>query len=444
MGYTSQSGRRPSEFASKSSHSHIVNDPDVAAFLSTCKLPDYTQDIELAFQDVANLDDSVKNPIKHIITIDGGLTPIPVRKEFPSSEIAFFQLGALIFSVADLEDIHQKRFIEPSDMEKLRQIQRLKLTLPIKNISLNSEATLINSVRKAIYNFFTLQPKDDQFIKTLSWFLFEEYSGGNKGWSLASCPNECEEKDIPLRKEDMNSDYIFKCPKCGGDIYLTDVFRLHEAIDNEVGAGGVLGYVTTLLEQVLLVHLIRVILQTKAHLLNEILFIKDGPLAFFGQTANMYKPMRKLVNFLFDKHNLYLVGLEKSGAFVEHAAQIASKLEPGTFLMPNNDYIYRYIIPGRADPGNPYGSTTYYGNKIIFKAQDEKVYVAIIPTRTTLSKPAKSDFPNLDAILLNIQKLKCDMYDSALVPVTLVNHLVSLSNHPSSVILEKFAKGNLG
>jgi hypothetical protein len=34
--------------------------------------------------------------------------------------------------------------------------------------------------------------------------------------------------------------------------------------------------------------------------------------------------------------------------------------------------------------------------------------------------------------------------DNALFPVALVNKLVSLSNHPSAVILEKFARGTVG
>jgi hypothetical protein len=35
---------------------------------------------------------------------------------------------------------------------------------------------------------------------------------------------------------------------------------------------------------------------------------------------------------------------------------------------------------------------------------------------------------------------RCDRYDSALVPVALVNHLISLSQHPSARILQRFAR----
>ena len=57
---------------------------------------------------------------------------------------------------------------------------------------------------------------------------------------------------------------------------------------------------------------------------------------------------------LFKHHNLYLAGLEKSGAFVEHADEISEKLANRTVLILNNDYIYKYVLPGKADPTRPY------------------------------------------------------------------------------------------
>jgi hypothetical protein len=46
---------------------------------------------------------------------------------------------------------------------------------------------------------------------------------------------------------------------------------------------------------------------------------------------------------------------------------------------------------------------------------------------------------NLQTVLANVAKLKCDMYDNALLPVALVNKVVSLADHPSSKILQKLA-----
>ena len=440
MGYTSKYGRRPSEYASKSAHSHIINDQSLQEFLKQCNLPKLASEVtfddcdRLIYQPVA------KNPIRNVVAIDGGYTEVAVQTGFPSSTVCFFQIGALIFSIDDLDGLGKQPFIDPDDMAKLKQIQRLKLTLPVRNIQFRSESTLVDSVRRTIHNFFCQKVDNEELIATLRWFIFEEYDVTLSTWNLASCP-VCGSTGIPLNLGEMTKDYTFSCNHCSGDIFLTDVFRLHEAIDEELGAGGILGYLMTTLEQIILVHLIRLVLKMKPALLEEILFVKDGPLAFFGQTANMHRPMRSLVNFLFKHHNLYLAGLEKSGAFVEHADEISEKLANGTVLILNNDYIYKYILPGKADPTRPYGSTTYYSNKLIFKTLAGGMYIVSLPTSRNMTNPKEADFRNLSAILTNIEKLKCDMYDSSLIPIALANKLVSLADHPSSRILQKFAKG---
>lgn len=442
MPYTSKYGRRPDEFASKSSHSHIINDPSVQEFLAGCELPKKVEDVSFDDHQHTHFVASTENPITHIIAVDGGYTEVLVRSKFPSATVAFFQIGALSFSIEDLENLEDQPFIDPSDMAKLNNIQRLKFTLPIRNVVLKTSNRLTESVRRSLYEFFKQKVDDTSLMDTLAWFIFQEYASSIPQWILASCP-VCERRETPLVRSKMTKDHTFKCGQCGGEIFLTDVFRLHEAIDEELGAGGVLGYLSTTVEQFVLVHMIRIILTTKPGLMEHVLFVKDGPLAFFGQTANMHKPMRALVKYLLENHNLYLAGLEKSGAFVDHADEIVQLLEDGSILILDNDYIYKYIIPGKADPDNVYGRTSYYSNKIIFKTEAGKIYVVSLPTEEVLANPTQSSFPNLEVILTNIAKLKCDMYDNALIPVALANKLVSLANHPSSKILQKFAIGTM-
>ncbi|MCU0613832.1 MAG: DNA double-strand break repair nuclease NurA [Desulfobacterales bacterium] len=445
MSYSSKYGRRPNEYASKSSHGYIIQDKEVSDFLNKCNLPKSSEEIDLPKEMCFKIDDLSGNPIKHIVAVDGGYNEVAVKKDFPSSTLTFFQFGALVFSVSDLKDISEKNFIDPEDISKLNNIERVKLALPTKNIILKGCPSFKTSLRETIHNFFANNKGKSNYLETLKWFVFEEYlPSPSEFYVLASCP-ECGESKVHIERKSIDEAYSFKCPKCGNKIFLTDVFRLYEAIDEELGASGISGYLTILVEQIIIIDLIRVILNTKSSLLDEILIIKDGPLAFFGQTANMHKLMRKLTNFLIDSHNLFLIGLEKSGAFVEHASEIAVKLEPGSVLLLNNDYIYKYIIPGKADSSNPYARTSYYGAKLIFKSKDDKVYVATLPTKdaNVILNPKKSDFHNIDVILGNVEKLKCDMYDNALFPVALANKLVSLADHPSARILEKFAKQNI-
>ncbi len=441
MSYSSKDGRRPNEYASKSSHGYIIRDPEVSEFLDKCNLPKAAEDVDVPTNLQFTLEPLENNPIKHIVAVDGGRSEVFVKQDFPSSTLTFFQFGALIFKTEDLEAISKKTFIDPEDIAKLNTIQRYKLTLPTKNILLKEASSFKESFRKTLFDFFVKGSGGETFAETLRWLVFQEYDTPLDEYVLASCPH-CGQRDVPLGTKTKKADFTFQCPNCKEEIYLTDIFRLHEAIDDEIGAGGVLGYVTVLVEQIIIVHLIKAILETKPAILSETLFIKDGPLAFFGQTANMQKPLRNLTNFLIEKHNLFLAGLEKSGPFVEHADEIGKKLKPGTVLLLNNDYIYRYILPGKADPSAPYARSSYYSAKMIFKSMDEKIYVVTVPTKNAdvVLKPQKSDFKNIDVILSNIQKLRCDMYDNALFPVALANKLVSLADHPSSAILEKFAK----
>lgn len=440
MSYGNEYSNKPFERAGKTSHTNFINDKDVRAYLSQCNLPPLSKEIDKNDFNIQTLADIDKNPIKNIIAIDGGYTNVCVREDFPSSTIAFFQFGALFFKHRDLVNLKEKPFIDPEDISKLQNIQRIKLIVPTKGITLRSENCLISSVRKTIFEFFCSQPETNGLIEALKWLVFEEYNHCSEDmvWHLATCPR-CT-KGIDIHSKEVSNNYTITCPHCGELIYLTDILRLHEAIDNELGAGGILGYLTTAVEQMLIVFLIKQMLSIKPALLKETLFVKDGPLAFFGQTANLHKPMRKLITYLNTHHSIYLVGLEKSGAFVEHTEQISEKLLPKQMLLLGNRYIYKYIIPGIERPNEPYANSSYYGNKVIFKSENNNIYVATIPNIFPQVEPQLNDYLNINVILHNLTALKCDLYYNSLVPIVLANKLVSLADHPSSDLLKSFAQ----
>lgn len=443
MSYGNDYTNKPFERASKTAHTNIINDRDVQNFLSSCHIPPFEESIEHEDMTIIELKELESNPIKNIIAIDGGYTNVYVKEDFPSSTIAFFQFGALFFKYCDLLEMESKPFIDPDDYAKLNNIQRIKLVVPTKGITLGDEPDLINSVRKAVFEFFSTQPEEKGLLSALKWLLFEEYNIHSESpiWHLASCPSCCEGVDIS--SYDLDRESKLRCPHCKQVIYLTDVFRLHEAIDNELGAGGILGYLTTAIEQLIIVFLIKQMLTIRPGLLRETLFIKDGPLAFFGQTANVHDPMRKLITFLSESNHIYLVGLEKSGSFVEHAMQIQQNVKLNHILLLGNRYIYKYIIPGSPSDSAPYGRSTYYGHKLIFKSNNDNVYVATIPGIKAKSEPDMSDYLNIHIVLNNVAALKCDLYSSSLVPIVLANKLVSLADHPSADLLKSFAQSRI-
>jgi hypothetical protein len=452
MAYSSIRGRKPAERASKISHSEIISNAAVQDLLAECTIPRPADR-----GTVADLAQAVPPPvdqrIRFVVAVDGGYREASVRDEFPSASITFFTFGPLLFKLSDLRDLDEQPFLAPEDMARLKHIQRYTLALPTRNISRGGKS-LQMSVRLTLQEFFERQHDDDApLVAALRWILLRGWStAGGRQWEIPSCPNRgCSGGPILITPATPDR---WECEACGGPLYLVDALRLHERIDEEQGASGIAGYVMTTLEHVVLVHVIKALFETKPAFLAEVLFLKDGPLAFFGQTAPLSKPMRELAAFLARQPNpragdqpevsvLHVAGLEKSGPFVEHAVQIADRIEPDAVLLLNNEYIYRYIVPGDPSSSDPYGNNTYWGGKLIYKAADGNIYVATVPTGEFKPSPSYGDFHNLTEILSVLGKLRCSMYDNALIPIALANKLVSLSEFPSSRILETFAKDSM-
>lgn len=365
MSYNKSSGK-PFEYASKISHRHLILDEEIQKYISECIIPFEGKDVELNPNLIHDIVYPSKNKIENIIAVDGGYSTIAIKKKFPSSLITYFQFGSLLIKRKDLEQLASKPFISPKDMAKLKELSPDKLVLPTKNLLLKGQSNFTFAVRKVIYDFFLNKDKNkDNFplIDTLRWFLFKNYEStnisskcdcqyqkdeensylhictlcNNKAYQLSKCPR-CSEPNILLKEEKMDKlHYTWECSNslCDEKIFLTDVFRIFEAVDNDLGAGGVLGYILSVVENLLLVHIMRVILDNRHGFLNEFLLVKDGPLSFVGQTANMYKPMRAFLNYVSINNNLNLIGIEKSGAFVDHAKEISHKLKSGQVLLLN-------------------------------------------------------------------------------------------------------------
>lgn len=438
MAYSSRGGRKPMERASKIAHAQVINDPHVKALLARCEVPCPPDDpTELKLLEVPER--APTQTISTVIAVDGGCTEASVREEFPSASVTFFNFGPLMLALKDLRELDSQEFIFPEDLHKLKKIERFSLAMPTRNVALKGEAGLVGSFRRTLHEFVE-QPRvsDSPLGDTMRWLLFRGWRDGAKvAWTLPQCPNGCGGPPIHLVP---NTPSVTTCPTCGGPVYTIDALRLHERVEEEQGAGPVTSYLLTALEQLVMAHVIRTVLELKRSLVGGLLFIKDGPLAFFGVVAPMRKPMQELCDHLDGlggKPLLRIVGVEKSGAFVEHAIALEKQLPCGTLMPLRNDYIYKYIIPGGGT--EEYGFNTYYGRKFIFKSHRGDVYVCTIPIRGDWADSA-SILEQVAEPLAVISALRCSMYENALVPVALANKLVSLSDYPSTRILAAFAR----
>jgi hypothetical protein len=443
LGYSQFKGRKPFGRASKIAHSEILNNADVQAFIAGCTIPS-----EPNLSDLENLQrplPSVASRIEHVIAVDGGMSDASVRRDFPSASITFMTFGPLLLALKDLSALDNQQFIGPEDMARLKNLSRFSLPIPSKAIRSKGSSRFSEGVRRTIHEFLFVKQKE--LGHALSWLICRGWLPPDlrKSWSVPRCPNVVDCDGGPFEFHEKNEAQL-TCTQCKGPVFLADVLRLYERIDDEQGASGIMSYLLTTLEQLVVVNIIRTLLSLKPSTLREVLLIKDGPLAFFGVVAPLRTPMIELMSYLSDKDGgkplVCLVGLEKSGAFVEHAMLIEPKLKPGHYMLFSNEYIYKYIIPG--DPtGAPYGFNTYYGAKLVFKSDRGDVFVATIPLADVSVKGHFDNIQNAGDILRVVSQLRCSMYDHALVPIVLANKLVSLADFPSSEILSKFVKANI-
>ena len=432
------------------SHTFIIKDDEVNKYLQGCMIPADAKDVELNERLKHTIVYPASSMIDHYITIDGATSTVQLKEGFPSSLLTFFQFGSLLIKQEDLDEIAGKPFVSPGDIKKLKEIERDKFVLPVKNVRMQGTMDFRNIVRKVIQDFFRkTNSGGSSMLDTLDWFIFRGYDpGGAPGvFVLNSCPH-CRTSEIRLERDKMDlSRYSWSCTyeKCREEIYLTDVFRLFERVDEEAGAEAIVGHLRNVVESFLVVHAIKNILRLRKEELERILFVKEGPLSFGGDAHNMHRPMREMLNFLSKDHRINLVGVETSGPFVEHAKEIRDKLAPGELLLLDNAHIYKYIKAGNGH-SQEYGRNNYYGGKMIYKSPDGRIYVLSMPVEDHLvyyNQPELSDLRNPAEVLMSIDRLRCDVYENALIPVAVVNKLISLSNRPGVDLLEKFAKKSL-
>ena len=240
MGYSSMGERKPFERASRINHSHIIQNDYVQSFLNNCEIPSYDlENIEYPVGYEVKLGEV--NKIKNIIAIDGGYSETYINKGFPSTSLAFFDFGVLLFENEDLDNIDKSIMINPEDLKKLKEINKIPFVIPSKNILMKDCYDFTHGVRKTIYDFFASSHssavKNETLIDVLGWLISEKWTRDDNPIKLEFCPYEdCECKEIVFQPGQSK----INCSECGREVYLIDYFRFHEIINEPNGASGFL------------------------------------------------------------------------------------------------------------------------------------------------------------------------------------------------------------
>jgi hypothetical protein len=452
------------EVANKSSHYDIIRNPEVTAFLDGCdylKVPSEDEaKVMAATFEVPPPPEPMRAP-KMVMATDGSLYEASINRQFPSTRVGYVKVGAIFIDMTKMGALRVEggRFVDPFKVAALQDDNSaLTFILPSANIRRAGKKGVRDSFRAEVdAQLLSVKTRfrDDDYRTSLRSTLFHlaAHRAGTMGTGtperlkLHDCPS-CD-KAGPIEIEDIPDQQ--HCPNCGAEVYPADVLRLWEVVEDFQSSYEALSRFMSQIEQMLPVHYVRHLAATSPSALGSLAVFVDGPLAVFGQGAWLHAPILQFygdVNAQLAKIGappLLVIGIQKTGAVVEHALAIERFLPSNRIAAIADEYRYKHILAGREPSAHGFGSETYYGQDFIYKTPTGKVFVFAIPypvaKKEHLPNFAKAKvelgrYANLGRAVELITKLETDLYENAVIPIALAHRFTAISLRPGGRVLD--------
>jgi hypothetical protein len=135
-----------------------------------------------------------------------------------------------------------------------------------------------------------------------------------------------------------------------------------------------------------------------------------------------------------------IVGVEKTGQFAEHAADISPLLERRALVRLPDEYIFQRIVPSRSQSASGFGNDTYYGRKFLYKPATGQMLTITVPSLLPLPLPGTqpddpSLYETLPQTLSLLDEVGTRLYQDALIPVALAHSYAAIPLQTGSKVL---------
>lgn len=385
------------------------------------------------------------------LAIDGSHVVESVRDGMPSVVYGYAQAAAAFVDLDVIETQRAQRFVDPVAIAEAVNTALVSLDLPVAGAYAREGIDIATSWRELVARLFATKKVQvnrlDQTLLDLL-MLLHGMPGAPAEAVPVHCPVlDCGARDVPVPAVGT------RCTDCGAVLYATDTLRLHEAVSEEGRNEEPLGRLRSVLELLVLVGLTTLLWQqSRSDLLASTLFIVDGPLAMYGEPAKLRGRAESYFQAMAATtpgDAPYVCGIEKSGALVDYARQLARHdvLNPGDLLVCDAAVIAR--IANTADPAN-YGKETYWGRKFVYRARDGRVVVpTVMPAAGPAygsggGQPGPNGYPTLSAILDVIDRTGSSMYRDGIIPVAAAHGRAAFPIGVGTDVLRLVAKRKLG
>ncbi|MGA9750206.1 MAG: DNA double-strand break repair nuclease NurA [Acidobacteriota bacterium] len=393
---------------------------------------------------------------RFILAIDGSYAEVDVKNGYPGAKIGYCTAASVLLDLDLVGRLDVQRPVDPVEFRKTEQAESVDAALPGSNIVTRRQNSASASFREELYDLFTdIIVDEDDRTNLLS--TYETLLSLKPTENPQSCPYK---ESYGCAGEFAVGPGCTVCPTCGRLVYSTDALRIHERF-RDIGTNGeAFGLVMQVIERLLVVHFLRCFERRDLlQRLTSLAFFVDGPLAVFGPPAWLSAAISKELKRLNQKvqartgQDLLMLGIEKTGEFVEHFEEIDQMETPGQHLFAARQYMVltdKYIKDRiqHSDSRKRYGVDTYFGRKVFYKTQSEARIVASIPFLSDAQDTLDSDdialYPQFASACTLLDRLVSSRYANAVSPLIAANAQAAIPLRLGSKVLTQLARALLG
>lgn len=438
------------EFAGYKPLARIANSERVQDIVSRCKkrMP------EEGYSDVEPLVSDVQPSgwlPDLVLAVDGSYHQLPVENGYPGAEMAYITVASVILDVKKQRDLDRKRPVDPLASRDTEEAGSIDCALPGCNVIVDEESTPTASFRRVFFESIKeKRPLSDGET------LLDTYE------SLLSYKPETRPQQCPYDDCPVDAVYV---PAPGKSVcaceqqrtwYSTDALRIHEGLNPAGPSGAMFAEAMQVWERVWAVNFLRWIEKEprRFRLLRKLAIVLDGPLAVFGHPAwlshAIYRELKRIneaARRVIDT-DLLLIGVEKSGAFVDHYEVLDAptrgmsgkpRFGPQTEVLLTNEYIRAHIAIG----DKPFGEDTYFGRKFFYKTSSGARIVASLPFLTEesrdLSRGDARHFPRLEDAMSLLDATFSARFPNAVAPLVSAHAEAAIPLNLGREVLEQLA-----
>jgi len=363
------------------------------------------------------------------------------------------QIAGVLVDLANLLEERRHRFVDPASIRDATSRSLMGMVLPGSNVCTADAQTVRDSWRGEVFDLFKEYAIEGQTLLSMLIHLLRvgdrASDVGNPLLKKCSADDACPAVEIEVPADGI------ACPECGGRLYPTDVLRIHEEVQELASNATALGRLMTTLEHLTMLCYVQFLLERQPRLLASVVFFMDGPLALFGPPAPIKRAVEAYLFYVAARlrsANLGLpaiVGIEKTGQFAEHAAEIEPNVAPQTLVRLPDEYIFRHIIATRARAASGFGSDTYYGRKFFYKSLTGQMLTITVPCLDpqlfqTLSHDDPASYETLPQTLALLDEVGTRLYQDALIPIALAHSYAAIPLQTGSKVLTLLSRELLG